>query len=641
MAKALRTSPCEWALVLLAVVATGCGSPAEGAPATQSKSRIVTEVDWENDVTLESLKQSVHAKLDCADCHTPREGASPEETYKGVVQCRGCHEKSEAVYDESVHGKSRLAGKDGAARCQDCHGAHNVFPAKDSRSLVNKRRLPNTCARCHDNPIFADKMGPEADPRAARHYAESIHGAKLLEKGTVVAPSCVDCHGGHDIAAIKDPKSKVSAANIVGTCGDCHEGIVQKFSKSVHGKALAKGDADAPVCTSCHTAHNIDSANVSFKLASDQRCGKCHQERFQQHLGTYHGRAHVLGGAEVAACFNCHGSHEILSQKDPASMVSPEHKLETCRTCHADAPPKFASFMAHGDSNDRKNYAALYWTARPFQGLLWGAVALFALHTLAWSLRSGIAFLASPRMYLAERRRRRQLRAAAHPQRFRFVDRFCHVLLLVSFVILVCTGMPLKFHAMTWAQWFFGLLGGADVARALHKLGAGMTLAYVVIHLASLIGPVWRERASFAGASGRFSFRKLLAYVFRPDSPMLGPSDFRAMWKHLRWFLGRGPEPTFGRFGYWEKLDYFAVAIGIAVIGATGLLTWMPEVFTTVLPGWFVNVAQGVHSGEALIAAAFLVIVHLFHVLPGKRSEVTRHAKKSAASTRLPEMLSH
>ena len=107
--------------------------------------------------------------------------------------------------------------------------------------------------------------------------------------------------------------------------------------------------------------------------------------------------------------------------------------------------------------------------------------------------------------------------------------------------------------------------------------------------------------------------------MFRPESPMLGLSDFRGMWKHLRWFLGRGPEPSFGRYSYWEKLDYFAVAIGIAVIGATGLLTWMPELFTNVVPGWLVNVAQGMHSGEALIAAAFLVIVHLFHLLPGRR----------------------
>ena len=170
-----------------------------------------------------------------------------------------------------------------------------------------------------------------------------------------------------------------------------------------------------PCAPSCHTAHNIDATTVPFKLASDQRCGKCHQERLQQHLGTYHGRAHLLGGSEVAACYNCHGSHEILPQKDPASTISAANKLDTCRTCHADAPPKFASYLAHGDANDRQGYAMLFWTSRPFEGLLWGAMALFALHTLAWGARSLFAFLRSPREYLADRRRRQRMARVAFP----------------------------------------------------------------------------------------------------------------------------------------------------------------------------------------------------------------------------------
>jgi hypothetical protein len=471
-------------------VAFGCSVEPGAPPEPAKQSRLVTEIDWQNDVSLESLRESVHKSLDCSDCHLPKKGdPDGEKAYAGEVQCRGCHEKSEAAYDQSVHGKSHAEGKQGAARCQDCHGAHDVFPTNDSRSLVSKRKLPATCARCHDNPMFAKKIGNGNAAQAVRHYAESIHGEKLLAKGAVVAPSCVDCHGGHDIAAIDDPASKVSRANVVATCGDCHEGIVRKLAASVHGQAMAKGDADAPVCTSCHTAHTIDAANVSFKLASDQRCGKCHEQRFQQHLGTYHGRAHALGGSDVAACFDCHGSHETLSAKDPASGVSPQHKLATCQKCHENAPAKFAGYLAHGTSEDRAGYPLLWWTARPFKGLLWGAVVLFALHSLGWLVRYLFGLFARPRDFVLERRRREREHEARFPNRIRGVDRFCHVLLLTSFIVLVATGMPLKFHDTEWARWFFALLGGADVARAVHKLGALMTLAYGFIHVRARHSP--------------------------------------------------------------------------------------------------------------------------------------------------------
>src|SRR6185369_13156212 len=88
----------------------------------------------------------------------------------------------------------------------------------------------------------------------------------------------------------------------------------------------------------------------------------------------------------------------------------------------------------------------------------------------------------------------------------------------------------------------------------------------------------------------------------------------------LLWFLGRGPRPDYGRWTYWEKFDYFAVFWGVTIIGATGLLLWFPEVFTHVVPGWFLNVATVVHSDEALLAVGFIFTIHFFntHFRPEK-----------------------
>ena len=53
--------------------------------------------------------------------------------------------------------------------------------------------------------------------------------------------------------------------------------------------------------------------------------------------------------------------------------------------------------------------------------------------------------------------------------------------------------------------------------------------------------------------------------------------------------------------------------LGVAIIGASGLLLWFPEFFTRVLPGWLINVATIVHSDEALLAVGFIFTIHFFN----------------------------
>lgn len=88
----------------------------------------------------------------------------------------------------------------------------------------------------------------------------------------------------------------------------------------------------------------------------------------------------------------------------------------------------------------------------------------------------------------------------------------------------------------------------------------------------------------------------------------------------MKWFLGKGERPEYGRWTYWEKFDYFAVFWGVFVIGSTGLTLWFPEFFTQFVPGWVINVATIIHSDEALLATGFIFTVHFFntHLRPEK-----------------------
>jgi cytochrome b subunit of formate dehydrogenase len=90
-------------------------------------------------------------------------------------------------------------------------------------------------------------------------------------------------------------------------------------------------------------------------------------------------------------------------------------------------------------------------------------------------------------------------------------------------------------------------------------------------------------------------------------------NDLRDIRDHVRWFFGRGAKPKFDRFTYWEKFDYFAELWGSAFIGISGLLMWFPVQVSRVLPGWIVNLAQIIHSQEALLAAGFILTFHFFN----------------------------
>jgi len=105
-----------------------------------------------------------------------------------------------------------------------------------------------------------------------------------------------------------------------------------------------------------------------------------------------------------------------------------------------------------------------------------------------------------------------------------------------------------------------------------------------------------------------------------PDSMLFNRKDLDDFVGSLKWFVGKGPRPRYGRWTYWEKFDYFAVFWGIFVIGSTGLMLWFPVFFTRLLPGSFINVATIVHSDEALLATGFIFTVHFFntHLRPEK-----------------------
>lgn len=561
------------------------------------------------------FKKSVHSALDCIDCH---DGIKELVHDKNVPppNCASCHEKEGKDYAGSIHGMSHKMGASGAAQCWDCHGGHEILPVKNVVSPVFKLNLPLTCAKCHSNQNLTKEYQIEF-PEAASQYMDSIHGRALLKMGLIVAPSCNDCHGAHGIKRSVDRDSPINHANVAQTCGKCHVGIEETYNKSIHGQLLAKGDQRGPVCIDCHSAHEIvNPTGNNFKAISDVRCGKCHADRLEHYRETYHGKAMLLGkpnaAPEVAACYDCHGFHDVLPAANPASHLSQTNILATCQKCHPGATIGFTEYRPHANPLDKKNYPLLHLVFLAMTGLLIGTFSFFGVHTLAWLVRAGY-------LYLNDTKTFREAKFSTQVgdewfTRFAPFERFLHFLVVTSFLLLVITGMPLKFYYTDWAKILFTFIGGPETARMLHRFGALVTFLYFTLHLSSLIGKSWKGRGNLRNpVSGKFEVKRLFAVLFGPDSMVPTLQDWRDFVAHNKWFFGKGPKPQFDRWTYWEKFDYFAVFWGVAIIGASGLIMWFPVFFTRFLPGWIINIALILHSDEALLAAGFIFSIHFFN----------------------------
>ncbi len=562
-------------------------------------------------VKTNALAKSVHSSLQCIDCHTGI-AELPHPDKLAPPQCGTCHEDTVKEYDGSIHGVSRKAGSLGAATCSDCHGAHDIQSVKQADSPVFKLNLPRTCARCHSNPSLTAEYKVK-NPDAAAQYAESIHGRALLKLGLTQAPSCSDCHGVHNIKRSVDFDSPINHANTAKTCGKCHAGIEKIYDQSVHGKLLAKGDKRAPVCTDCHSAHQIETIRDGhFKSISDKRCGACHEDRLEYYRETYHGKAIALGSPTVAACYDCHGYHDVLPPSDPASHLSSTNIVATCKKCHPGATKGFTQYLPHANPLDREHYPLLYLVFMAMTALLIGTFGFFGLHTAFWIFRSGYLYIHDSKTFRAAKISTQK--GDEWFTRFSPFERLLHILVVTSFLTLVITGMPLKFHFTQWAQTLFHILGGAQVARWLHHVAAIITFLYFALHLTERFSSMWKDRKSYCDpTTGKFKLRLLWVAMTGPDSMIPNKGDWNDFIAHQKWFFGKGPRPEFDRWTYWEKFDYLAVFWGVAMIGASGLIMWFPEFFSLFMPGWIINVALIVHSDEALLAAGFIFTFHFFN----------------------------
>jgi cytochrome b subunit of formate dehydrogenase len=554
----------------------------------------------ENGVTFSALHLSVHAGFDCLTCHQDK-GTMPHRPVEGFRAgsegCRTCH--LEAAEQYQVHGRELVKGENpDIPDCAACHGSHGILAPDDNASSVNPANLPRTCGRCHEDINITKKYEILID-RPVQIYEASIHG-KVTHGGTFVAATCSDCHssGGtaHRILAPNFPDSTVNHFNIPATCGTCHKGIVEEYREGIHGRRVANGQTDAPVCTSCHGEHGILRASdprspVSPTRVAEITCARCHESevlnekyglpagRLVSFIDSYHGLKSKAGDILVANCASCHGAHRILPSNDASSTIYPENLQKTCGECHPGISEAVATSPIHGVGGNGLHTRASEIVARIYQIAIVVIIGLMVVH---WLIDLG-------RHYKDVIDRRPQIRRMSPNEVWQ------HMFLTVTFILLVLSGFALRYDQSLIARWFFGWEGGFAVRRLAHRASAVVFCMTVVWHTAYLFT-----------ARGRRFLKDMW-----PER-----SDFVFFWQQIMHNLGRAEKPLCtGRFTYVEKAEYWALVWGTAVMIVTGWMLWFDNWLSNFVPKGVLDVALTIHFWEAWLATLAILVWHLYSVM--------------------------
>ena len=262
-------------------------------------------------------------------------------------------------FADSVHGQKNIT-------CVQCHTnitgfPHPAFNPTDRRDVTLK--MYTLCSQCH-----ADNYQKAQD---------SVHAAALAS-GDRNAAVCTDCHTAHTVTPPDQPRTRIPQ-----TCAQCHSAIYVQYVDSVHGAALTnEGNTDVPTCIDCHGVHNIgDPTTASFRLKSPEICAKCHTDASRMakynistnvlntYVADFHGTTVELFAKESPdaptnkpVCFDCHGIHDIKKIDDPNSTVFKQNLLRTCQQCHPNATTAAftGAWMSHYNASPQ-NYPLVYY----------------------------------------------------------------------------------------------------------------------------------------------------------------------------------------------------------------------------------------------------------------------------------------
>lgn len=179
--------------------------------------------------------------------------------------------------------------------------------------------------------------------------------------------------------------------------------------------------------------------------------------------------------------------------------------------------------------------------------------------------------------------------------RFTVAQRWEHVVLMLSGLVLFLTGLPQKYREFSISQDLLSTPDRIELIRQIHHVAAIVLALLAAYHL------------------GRIFY--LMAKRRLPGDLLPTWQDVRDAGHMLQYLLFlRSDKPKFGRYNFEQKVTYWVVFFGLLIMGVSGFIIWFPVFFTRFLPGGVVPAAKLAHSTEAIVIAIFVIVWHVYHV---------------------------
>lgn len=528
-----------------------------------------------------------------------------QETEKYCLSCHGNSELemtlpsgetlplyiSQDVIRASVHSPLGI-------ECEACHTDITTYP-HPPLEYKNKRELSRvyyqSCEKCHSANY--------------QKSLDSVH-ARAAEAGNLEAPVCTDCHGAHDVHDPDQPRSRISE-----TCSRCHAQIVETYKQSVHGQALLADNPDVPVCTDCHGVHNIqDPRTAQFRVDSPELCAGCHanselMDKYGLSADVYDIYKHSWHGVDIsiykarwptirhdsAVCTDCHGVHDIRMTDDPQSSGNPTNLLSTCQKCHPSAGPNWTDAWTGHNRISLERTPILYYVnafytfLTPF--VLWACiiyVVLQIVHAVVDRVRKE-----QPDM-TTKQKNAKIIREKFYP-RFGVGARWEHLILILSCLVLLLTGLPQKYPALIISRALLSTPEQVSMIRQIHHIAAIVLTLEVVYHLGLAI--------------------LLMTHRKLPGDLLPTWQDVRDVGQMLQYLLFlRKDKPKFGKYNFEQKVTYWLLFFGMGIMVISGFIIRFPVEVTKILPGGVIPAAKMAHSAEAIVTFIFILVWHVYHV---------------------------
>ncbi len=618
-------------------------------------------------VAQDRFARSVHgaAGLSCVDCHSGFDPeAMPHRRKIAAVDCASCH--ADIGDKHAFHPELARAEKGGpvpSVACQSCHGSHEVVTVA-SPAFKLRADPPTGCASCHEDVVS--------------EFLFSAHG---LARARAVkgAPDCLTCHRQTilEVTGVSAASRKIAQEKM---CLSCHlknpairammpsAGFIESFETSVHGKALARGDARAPTCIDCHGSHRMSRplapGSTVGKLEIPGLCAKCHAAEAAQYAESVHGTALARGMRDAPVCIDCHGEHNVLPRRDPNSPVAAANiSARVCTPCHGSL--RLAEKYAL-PTDRSQSYAD------SFHGMASRGGVVEVANCASCHGAHDILPSSDPRSRVAKanlattcgkngchpKANAKFALGRVHVTMKRDKDPLLFVIATIYLIVIIGTiGGMLAHNALDFLRKLrhqFRIRTGraieAPVGNGVYLRmtlcerlqHGGVALPFILLAVTGFM--LHYPDAGWVGLIRRlnprtFELRSVLhraAGVVMAATSLfhvgyvvftargrqlvkdiwLRPKDLKDAWNAVKYNLGFSKErPLFGRFTYAEKTEYWALVWGTIVMTLTGTIMWFDNTFIGLMTKLGYDVSRTIHFYEAWLATLAIGVWHLYFVI--------------------------